>query len=120
MKQLFDPLFITYGLIWLAVHYCRRAGIYLPVINGQLTDFIAVPAIAHLTLTVTRLYILRQPAYRYPLGYLLFIAVYTTLLFEIIMPGISGRYTADLLDAAAYLGGALFYFFVHQRLRVTG
>ncbi|MBV7532881.1 hypothetical protein [Chitinophaga sp. sic0106] len=117
MKQLFDPLFTGYCLVWLAVHYCRQAGIILPFINGQLTDFIAVPAIAHLTLTVTRIYIIRQPAYQYPLVYLLFIAIYTTVLFEVIMPRFSGRYTPDLLDAAAYLGGGLFYYFVHQRLR---
>ncbi|SHK83175.1 hypothetical protein SAMN05444266_101293 [Chitinophaga jiangningensis] len=116
MKQLFDPLFTGYCLVWLAVHYCRQKGIILPFINGQLTDFVAVPAIAHLTLTITRQYIIRQPAYRYPLVYLLFIALYTTLLLEVIMPGFSRRYTADLLDAAAYLSGGLFYYFVHQRL----
>ena len=87
----------------------------IPWLNGQLTDFIAVPVIAHLALTFTRTVILGDSQYTYPLSYLLFIALYTTVLFELVMPAFSHKYTADMLDAAAYLGGALFYYFVHQR-----
>ncbi len=115
MKKLFDPLFISYCVIWIVIHSCRRLGAPIPWLNGQLTDFIAVPVIAHLALTFTRTVVLRDSQYTYPLRYLLFIALYTTVVFELLMPAFSPKYTADILDAIAYGCGALFYHFVHQR-----
>jgi hypothetical protein len=113
MKKLFDPLFIAYCLIWTVIHLCRYLHLPVPLLNGHLTDFIAVPAMAHITLTFTRRFIARNDVYTYPLYYLLFIAMYTSVMFEWIMPHYSGKYTGDWWDVAAYFAGGLFYHRFH-------
>ncbi len=115
MKQLFDPLFTTYCLIWCVMHVFRYAGRPVPFLNGYLTDFVAVPAIAHLALTFTRRFIIPGKPYHYPAGYLLFIALYTSVVLEWLLPRFSASYTGDWGDVAAYFAGSCFYFFVHGR-----
>ena len=68
---------------------------------------------AHITLTITRQYIVKNNAYTYPLSYLLFIAGYTAIVFEWLLPLCSTKYTGDVWDVVAYFGGSLFYYYVH-------
>ncbi|MGO4289539.1 hypothetical protein [Chitinophaga sp. RAB17] len=115
MKKLFDPLFITYCLVWIVIHMCRYLQQPVPLLNGYLTDFIAVPAMAHITLTFTCRFIVRNNGYTYPLYYLLFIAAYTSVMFEWIMPQFSSRYTSDWWDVVTYFAGSLFYYRFHGK-----
>ena len=115
MKRLFDPLFCTYGGLWAGIHLGRHLGHPIPLLNGYLTDFLTVPAIAHLTVTVTRRLIFPTVPYQYPLSYLLFMAAYASLLFEWLLPQYSPAYTADPLDAVAYFAGCFFYYFFHRK-----
>ncbi|NLR56537.1 hypothetical protein HGH93_00385 [Chitinophaga polysaccharea] len=113
MKKLFDPLFITYGVTWCIIHLCRYLHQPIPVLNDHLTDLVAVPAMAHLSLHFIRRFIVCNANYTYPLGYLLFMAGYTAVVFEWIMPHFSSRYTGDWWDVAAYFGGSFFYYYFH-------
>lgn len=97
------------------IHLFRYIHLPVPLLNGYLTDFIAVPAMAHVALTFTRRYIVRNEHYVYPLYYLLFMAFYMAVVFEWVMPQFSSVYTSDAWDVAAYLGGALFYYYVHGK-----
>ncbi|MCW3463491.1 hypothetical protein [Chitinophaga nivalis] len=115
MKRLFDPLFISYCLLWGIIHLCRYLHQPVPLLNGHLTDFLAVPAMAHIALTFTRLFIVRNQQYTYPLFYLLFMAVYTSVVFEWLMPRLSPVYTRDIWDVVAYFAGSLFYYCFHGR-----
>lgn len=72
----------------------------------------------HLALLVTRRFILRDDTYTYPLGYLLFIALYVSVIFEGVMPRFSSSYTADWWDVAAYVGGSIFYYFFQPKSTV--
>lgn len=116
IKRLFDPLFTSYILLWMLVHALRKANRIIPLINDHLTDLLAVPAIAHLTITIMRLYIVKDLRYRYPLSYVMIIAIYLSVVFEYLMPEYSPVYTGDAGDVAAYCCGALFYYFVHGKL----
>ncbi|SEW52703.1 hypothetical protein [Chitinophaga arvensicola] len=120
MKRLFDPFMLTYCSAWILIHACRYFHCPIPLLNGYLTDFTAVPAIAHVSVTFIRTYILRDQCYRYPLSYLLFIAVYTAVAFEWVMPRYSGVYTRDNWDVVAYFAGGVFYYFVHGRMVGAG
>ncbi|HEY9256884.1 hypothetical protein [Chitinophaga sp.] len=120
MKRLFDPLFLTYCLIWIVIHLCRYLHLAVPLLNGYLTDFIAVPAMAHVTLTFTRRFIVHNYEYTYPLYYLLFIALYTSIMFEWIMPYYSARYTGDWWDVVTYFAGSLFYYRFHGNRTIKG
>ncbi|WP_127130579.1 hypothetical protein [Pseudoflavitalea rhizosphaerae] len=117
IRRLFDPLFSSYILIWLVVHGLRKSGMIIPVFNDHLTDVLAVPAIAHLTVTVIRTYIAKTQPYSYPFGYVLIIAVYLSVVFEWLMPKFSPVYTGDPGDILAYGCGVLFYYFVHGKMK---
>ncbi|MFB6454896.1 hypothetical protein ACE38W_06460 [Chitinophaga sp. Hz27] len=89
------------------------AHIHLGWLNDHLTDFIAVPVMAHISAAFIARVVVKRTDYHYPLGYLLFIALYTSVVFEGFLPRVSAVYTGDWLDVAAYFGGALFYYFLH-------
>jgi uncharacterized protein involved in response to NO len=115
MKSVFKPLFVVYCLLWCMVRLLRQAQHPIPFINDYLTDFLFVPVVAHLSVSFTRRFIVRNNVYDYPLTYLLFIAFYAAVLFEYIMPEFSGVYTADPGDVLAYFSGSLFYYYIHER-----
>ncbi|NIG54035.1 hypothetical protein [Chitinophaga sp. Cy-1792] len=112
-KRWTDPLFLGYLLCWGIIHLCRAFHVPTGWLNNHLTDFIAVPVMAHISAAFIAGVIVRRDDYHYPLGYLLFIALYTSVVFEGIMPRLSSVYTGDWMDVAAYFAGALFYYFVH-------
>lgn len=114
INRVFDKYFLAYCLSWLVVHGLRRLNVPVNLLNDHVTDFVFVPVVAHLTLFVMRRYILRNMSFYLPLSYLLFIAVYSSLVFEWLLPLHSPRYTADRMDVIAYFAGALFYYFIHQ------
>lgn len=119
IKTLFDPLFMLYTAIWGTVHLFRSIGAPLPWVNGWLTDFIFIPAVAHLSLTFTRQIVLKSNTYRYPLRHLILAWIYVSLVCEGLLPIISERAVRDFFDVLAYLGGSLFFYFVHQNITYT-
>ncbi|MEI6949668.1 hypothetical protein V9K67_20950 [Paraflavisolibacter sp. H34] len=86
----------------------------LPWINDYLTDFLFVPVTAHISLACMRTFIVCRNSYRYPFRYVLFIAFYAAVVFELILPRIAPVYTGDAGDVVAYFAGGFFYYFVHQ------
>lgn len=117
LKSLSDPLFCGYFAAWLLIHICRWAHYPIPLLNNWLTDFLFVPAVAHIALTLTQQLFLRNPAYRYPLHFLLLAALYVSIVFEIVLPRYYSFTTGDPVDVICYFAGALFYFGVHQRIK---
>lgn len=83
--------------------------------NNWVTDFLFVPVVAHFTLTLSRDFVVNKKGYIYPLSYLVAIALYSAFAFEIVAPLFSSKATADIWDAAAYLLGSLFYYYIHQQ-----
>lgn len=92
---------------WVFIHVARYIHHPVPLLNGYLTDILAVPVIAQLCLWATRRFVLRNPEYTYPFWYYLFMAGYLSIVFEWILPHWSSRYTSDAWDAVAYFAGAL-------------
>lgn len=115
MKKLFDPLFVFYCAAWCLIHFFRYIHHPIPLLNGYLTDLTAVPAMAHLTVTITRRFIVQDDTYVYPLSYILFIAAYVSFVFEWLMPRCSNRYTGDWWDVTAYFAGSIFYYCFHRK-----
>lgn len=114
-KQLFDPFFLAYIAVWLTVHGFRYFHYPLPYLNGWLTDFVFLPAVAHFTRTCTRHFVLQGRQFIYPLHWLIMAAVYCGLLCEWILPKYVHHMAGDLLDALAYIGGAFFFYYIHQK-----
>lgn len=107
-----DLLFLTYIFSWCGVKLCRLMDVQLGWINDYLTDVVFIPTVAHLALIVIRRF-LRDKNYRFPMWYLLFFALYASVILEGIAPRLHPAHTADWGDVAAYFLGALFYYFVH-------
>lgn len=122
-RGLFDRLLVTYIILWWVIRICRWGGHPIPLLNNWLTDFLFVPVVAHIALTFTRNFLLRDTGYRYPLIYLLCIAAYAAIVFEYLLPIFSANTVADPLDVVAYFSGAIFYYCIHQQRQmkpVTG
>lgn len=114
VKQLFDPFFFGYIAVWLTVHCFRYLHYPLPFVNGWLTDFIFIPAVAHFARTCVR-YIFPGHHFIYPLHWLIVAAIYTGVMCEWLLPKYTQHTVGDVLDAFAYVGGALFFYYVHQK-----
>ena len=110
MKTLYNGWFITGCLTWLVVYMARRFGHPLPFINGYIDDLIAIPVIANLGLWFQRQFIIRNNYYVLAPSHVVFIIIYVTLLFEILLPGLSKTYTADWVDIILYIFGGLFFY----------
>jgi hypothetical protein len=119
VNRLFDGLFISYCLLWIIIHVFRRLAFPIPLLNSWLTDFLFVPVVAHAAIVFSRHFVVRNKNYIYPLSWLLAIALYSAIAFEIVAPLFSSRATADLWDGVAYLLGGLFYYYVHQQKDFT-
>lgn len=107
-------LFITSALAWCMIHGFRAIGYPIPILNGYLTDLLAVPVMVHIALLFTRRFLVRDPAFRYPFSWIMFIAAYVAVVMEVVAPHFSPVYTADGWDAVAYFAGGICYHMIGQ------
>ncbi|MBS1532460.1 MAG: hypothetical protein JSU01_19310 [Bacteroidetes bacterium] len=116
MKTLLNPWFIVGCLIWTTVMITRKSGHPLPpLINGYVDDAFAIPVIANLSLCYMRAFVIHSNYYVLSAWKVTFIVIYLTFVFEIFLPLISKTYTMDWIDAALYVLGGLFFYFVMNR-----
>lgn len=115
MKTLRNPWFIAFCLIWFALFLARKKGFPVPGLAGEyLTDLLAVPVVAQLGLWFQRL-MYKDEHYRLSAGHIIFIVIYISLVFELILPHFSHRYTADFADVFCYVIGGVFFWKVMNR-----
>lgn len=119
MRNLLHPVFVISCFLWVVIRLGRLSHHPIPYLNGQLTDFLAVPAIGHLCLTFIRTLVVKDPHYVFPLSFVLFIALYISVAFELVLPSWSDKFVGDWLDVMAYFAGSLFYYKC-QRLFIPG
>nr|WP_315026852.1 hypothetical protein [uncultured Chryseobacterium sp.] len=94
--------------IWGAIILLRRKGIYIPVINDYLTDFITIPMYCYMIeLIMNSLGYDWKPDLKFVLTSILYIS----FLFEVLCPQLSPVFTGDLFDALAYFFGGMGYYF---------
>ena len=116
MKRIADRLFLVYCLLWLMIRLLRWIKHPIPWLNDYLTDFLFIPVVAHISLSITRRFIIKDESYQYPLSYLLFMALYASLVFEYLMPALSVSYIEDKGDIIAYFAGGIYYYLYIQKL----
>lgn len=118
MRTLTNKWFIAFSLIWLVVYVSRRVGHPVPFVNGYLTDLLAVPVIAQLGLWFQRGFIVKSGYYVLSIWHVVFIFAYVSIVFELVLPHLSKKYTADYVDVALYAtGGVFFYRVMNKPLR---
>ena len=116
---MFKELNISYWfigglIIWGIIAFLRRNGIIIPLINDHLTDLYSVPMFSYTIMKIMKL--TYYPDWRPDLKFLLGAALNLTIVFEIIFPLLSARYTTDFIDVICYFSGALIYHLVLQRI----
>lgn len=90
-------------------------GFSLPIIQSYLDDLLCFPVVLYIVLIVHRRWRLKNENYTLPILHIVISISFFILIFEIIFPLISVRYTADLLDILAYgIGSTFFYLFMNK------
>ena len=119
LKTLLNPWFITGCAIWAVVIISRKLGHPVPIVNGYIDDAFAVPVIAGLSLWFMRVFIIKSDYYVLSRWKVVFIVIYVSLVFEVLLPLISKKYTADWIDVLLYsIGGFFFYWVMNKPLLI--
>lgn len=115
MKTLLNKWFVGGCLVWLAVTILRRSVHPLPVLNGYIDDLLAIPVIANLGLWFQRVLVIRNDYYVLSPWHVIFIVVYVSVLFEVVLPYYSKTYTGDWIDVILYMAGGIFFYKIVNR-----
>lgn len=109
MKTKISYWFFLGLVVWTIIISLRKKGIIIPVFSNYFTDFITVPMYTYLIE-----YIMNDVLGYYwkpDLKFILSSIMYLSILFEVICPIFSERFTGDILDIVAYFAGGIFYYF---------
>lgn len=114
------PYFLLGGLaIWLGIYILRKNNIIIPIINDHLTDFITIPLYSYVIKYIMNDVLNHD--WKPDLQFYLSSFIYISLLFELICPMISSRFTSDIFDVLAYfLGGVSCYLIEKYIMRFSG
>jgi len=115
MKTLLNKWFLFGCFFWLITLIARKTGQPIAYLNGYIGDAFAVPVIANISLWFQRVFIIRNNYYVLAKWHVVFIFFYLTILFEVILPCFSKRYTADFFDVLLYFIGSLLFYFVMNK-----
>lgn len=121
MKVLYQPFFLLCLALFLISQLLEKNGIFIPYFHAYSDDVCAMPVLLSFASALMSLVYFGKDALRfsYPLSRFQIIStlIYTTILFEIILPKYNAIYTADKYDFLAYAAGAiLYYMFINIRL----
>jgi hypothetical protein len=90
--------------------WLEQIGLLLPFLQYYLNDLLCMPLVLTVTLFLQRAFTFRNPSHVFTKHQVGIAVAYYALAFEGILPLFMARYTADVLDIAAYgLGGVFFY-----------
>lgn len=84
-------------------------------VNSYLADLVAMPVYFSLVVLIRRYVLLRLRNYRLRLKDIIGGTLYVGIIFEILLPLYSPRFTMDLFDLVAYSIGSALYFFIQKR-----
>jgi hypothetical protein len=96
-------------LSWITIIILRRNGIIIPWVNAYFTDLITIPMYCYLIqYTMNKIMGFQwKPNFKFIITSIL----YLSILFEVICPLISNRFTGDIFDVFAYFVGGMGYYF---------
>jgi len=115
MKTLLNPWFVAGCLVWAIVMITRRLGHPIPLLNNYIDDAFAVPVIANIALCFQRVVVIKSNYYVLSAGKVAFVVIYLGLVFEVLLPIISKKYTGDWIDAGLYIIGGFFFYWVMNK-----
>ncbi|MDX5481587.1 MAG: hypothetical protein LPK07_07870 [Hymenobacteraceae bacterium] len=108
------PFFLICLVLFCLNQLLELQQLYIWPLYAYLDDLLCLPITLTMALAGERAYF-RSPAFTLPKRYILLAFLLFTVVFEGILPLFSARYTADVLDIAAYaLGGYAFQYILNK------
>lgn len=108
MKLFLHPCFLICSITFLLNQLLEQLGYQIWVLNSFLDDLLCLPISLTLVLVAERLYF-SNASIILPKGYVLVSILLFGLVFEVLLPQLSPKHTADIWDMLAYsLGGLIF------------
>lgn len=103
--------------LYLIVRLSRDAVPFPYFIKNYFTDLLCMPVVLMLCLLGAKL-IKRQAQLVLKFWLIILIAVEFIVIFEIILPKYSSRYTGDWVDGLMYIAGAVVFYFIQNSKQV--
>jgi hypothetical protein len=101
--------FVLFSVIGISIYLAERNGFSLPeLVRFYLNDLLIVPLTALITRWLMRV-LFHVGNFILSVGQVVFIVLFYSLLFELILPLYIQRYTGDFLDVVMYAAGGAFY-----------
>jgi hypothetical protein len=116
MKILKNPYFYFPFILFSVNQISEKAfNFYIPFVHAYLDDLLCMPVLLSISLILLRL-ILKMPDLSLTVKQTVFSFVYLSVVFEIILPLYSAKYTADPFDVIAYgIGAVIFQLKINNR-----
>lgn len=105
----FSNWFLLGLLFWLTIIILRRNGIIIPWINDYFTDLMTMSMYCYLIQYIMNKIMGFQ--WKPNLKFIITSTLYLSVLFEVVCPLISNRFTGDIFDVLAYFVGGVGYSF---------
>ena len=115
MALLKNKLFLIFTFLFLVNYLLEKGfGIFIPFIHAYLDDLLCMPVVLKITLALPHRLINTKP-YRLSGKQIIFAVAYFSIVFEVVLPKLNEKHTADVLDVFAYaLGAILFYLYMNN------
>ena len=114
MRTLRQPVFIICLVLFILNRALEWKEVFLWPLYAYLDDLLAMPIVLAVVLTAERLYF-KDNKFTLPRRYIVWAVVLFGLFFELLLPALATRYTADAVDVLAYaIGGAVFHVWLNK------
>lgn len=113
------PVFWGAVGIYTVLLVLKKTGVYIPLISDYLSDLLVMPVVLSIALWAVRS--TRTPKgeerqeYFFRWWHVAFTVGFYSLLFEVLFPQLTDRFTADPWDVLAYAVGGVLFFLVLNR-----
>lgn len=107
-------IYLGMAVLALLIYTMQRLNIPLPtLINNYFNDLLCLPLLlAAMEFIIKRLK--KDKYFKFPIGFVIFLASYYSVYFEYYLPKVNPRYTADWIDVLLYFAGGLTYYCIEK------
>lgn len=114
VKKIIFSFYVFALMTGLAVYVLQKKDIPLPkFFQNHYNDLLIMPLVLGASLWVARK-VKSQPSLRLTLFQCLSLAILYSYVFEVYLPEINSRYTADLFDVFFYFTGATLFYYLQK------
>lgn len=116
MKLLYFSL-LFFVLLFVVIHFHDTLGLELPDwVIFYVKDFLSTPIVLTIGLFVAQL-IKKDQSIRLSLFTVTSLTIMYIIFYEVYLPRVHERYTADLIDVFMYIGGSFLFYLLQEKSR---